>query len=266
MSEPALESYLREVYWLLFTRADSSGAPIEDAQIRERLGPGRWYVYRRMLRSRMRDVTRAGLPRLCALAGDAIDGWIERWIEAEGPRSRFFRDVPGELVRWGVENALFDSLGPWANDLARFEDAIFAVPETFDPRASIAAADLAMDRPARLSAAHRVLNLSWGVHRISREAENDDGEVILPDVSNVERVDVSVCVYRGGDDELAKVIELSPLAAEIVARMSRGDVLAEAIRGAAHERRLEVDGPLIASVSTLLDDLMERGLLLGSEG
>jgi hypothetical protein len=135
-----------------------------------------------------------------------------------------------------------------------------------DPRASISAADLSMDRPARLTAAHRVLNLSWSVHHIARESENDEGEVIAPDVTTVERADVSVCVYRGGEDDLAKVIELSPLAAKIVARMSCGDVLVDAIRSAAREQRIEVDGPLIASVSSLLDDLMDRGLLLGSEG
>lgn len=248
------------------TGGETPGSPVDEARVRERLGPGRWYVYRRMLRSRMRDVTRAGLPRLCALGGDAIDGWVERWVEAEGPRSRFFRDVPGELVRWGVENALFESVGPWANDLARLEDALFEVPEIHDPRASIPAIDLAMDRSARLAAAHRVLRLSWSVHHIARESESDDGDVIAPDVTKVERTDVSVCVYRGGDDDLAKVIELSPLAAKLVVRMSRGDVLVDAIRGAAHEQQIEVDGPLIASVSSLLDDLMERGLLLGSEG
>jgi hypothetical protein len=75
----------------------------------------------------------------------------------------------------------------------------------------------------------------------------------------------SLCLYRDARTHEVATLELTPVTARILAAMARGaSPLADIVRAAAEAEAMPVDRAFVEALSTLLADLTERGVLLGS--
>ncbi|HEY8427899.1 MAG TPA: putative DNA-binding domain-containing protein [Sandaracinaceae bacterium] len=112
-----------------FTRVCFARTPREDDLALLHADRERWLMYRRMVRHRLFEMARAGLPRTAELLGKArFDAAVSRYLEDGGPRTRFIREVVHELVAhalpaWEADASLPAHLG----DLVRYEDAKWRV-------------------------------------------------------------------------------------------------------------------------------------------
>ncbi len=222
------------------------------------LGPRRLGVYRTLIRNGLSAVVLRMLPRtrarLNAANGGRFDADFAAFVDAVGPRTHYLRDVPGEFVAWAAPRWHLDSnVPPYLLDLATHELAHFAV----------AAADVSgrvppleavgLERTLVFSGSTRLLHYAWAVHELP-----DDEE----DLGPPERRDVHLLAYRD-DDHAVRWLELTPLAAAIVANLQGAQTLAEGIRRACADHGPPADPQAIAR---LLADLAERGVLLGAAG
>jgi hypothetical protein len=78
-----------------------------------------------------------------------------------------------------------------------------------------------------------------------------------------ERQPTVLLAYRDADQEV-RYLELTPLAAEIVERLMRGETLRRAVMDACEDLGHPVDEPVLAGTAELLSNLGERGVLEGS--
>jgi hypothetical protein len=79
-----------------------------------------------------------------------------------------------------------------------------------------------------------------------------------------ERVPTALLAYRDEDHDV-RFLELTPLAAAILERLSRGEPLAQGVKGACDALGVAVDGAVIQSTAALLEDLITRRAILGGE-
>jgi hypothetical protein len=112
-----------------------------------------------------------------------------------------------------------------------------------------------MDRRAVLSPAHRMVASAFAVHRLG--TDGDDREVI--------HQPFWLCLYRDPQSYEVETLELTEVAFAIMQGIERRDAtLTDVVRNAAEASGVEVDVAFVESLSALLADLAERGVLLGS--
>ncbi len=230
------------------------------------LGANRLFLYRRHVRKSLARAARRQIPRAAARLGDAFDAWVERWIEAEAPRSRYFRDVAFELVAWAAPRWAADPTVPsYLGDLARHELFEFEVATAADaadatglpsaapaePPAEPAEIDLA--RAVRFDPSARLARYAHAVHRLDAAEEARD----VPEPSAT-----ALFAYRDAAYEV-RFLELTPLAAAILERLLGGEALGAAVTGGAAALASPVDAAVTFSTAALLEDLRARGALLG---
>jgi hypothetical protein len=219
-----------------------------------------WRAYRRMVRSRFYQTIDHAFERLIgALGAEAFHRLVDRFLAEDPPRSPYLRDLPGEFLRF-VERTYpglseTHPLPPYALDLMRYE---WAELDTAYSHQEVLAADvvpLDMHRMAVLSPAHRLLQLEYRVHQMGVDGS----------AAPAHRSPVCLCLYRDRKTHEVETLELTPVAARMLAEIARRAApLAEIVRDAAEGGRLPVDVAFIDALSTLLADLTERGLLVGS--
>src|SRR5262249_26221359 len=113
---------------------------------------------------------------------------------------------------------------------------------------------------AVLSPAHRLLRLEYAVHAIGSEAS-----AVTP-----VRGPISLCLYRDPNTHEVETLVLTPVAATLLfaianpAEKNAPSPLVQLVRQAAALHGSTVDAPFVEALSTLLADLSERGILLGS--
>jgi hypothetical protein len=221
------------------------------------LGDRRLLVYRRHVRRSLEYAVRLEVPRTAARLGDAFGVWVNRWIDAEGPRSRYFRDMAFELVAWAAPRWATDAELPgYLGDLARHELVHFEVGCAPDPPdVEAVAGDIALDRAVRFDGAVRVRRYDHAVHRLSEALDARD---VPP------REPTSVLVYRDTDLDV-RLLELTPLAAEVLERLLRGEPLGGAVSGACAALGSPLDAAVTQTTAALLEELRERGVILGGE-
>lgn len=107
MREPSVhaEEHPRDVNedlarWLLAS-ADADAAPFAGAEI-----------YRRIVRANLDKVIANALPVTAELLGDGFPALLREFYAAGGPKTPFYREIPGDLVAWaaGVDHPLADLL------------------------------------------------------------------------------------------------------------------------------------------------------------
>ena len=64
-------------------------------------------VYRGLVRSNLRAVIRNAFPVTIEIEGDAqFEAQISSFLEARGPSTSLYRDIPADVVQWALESAL----------------------------------------------------------------------------------------------------------------------------------------------------------------
>ena len=113
-----------------------------------------------------------------------------------------------------------------------------------------------MDRVAVLSPALRLLDVGYGVHRL---ATDGSGAPTAPE-------SMTLCLYRDRASHEVETLELTPVAATMLRQIAdRKTPLTQIVRNAAVAHHVSIDVAFIDALSTLLADLTERGVLLGSQ-
>jgi len=222
-----------------------------DAEATNEAGAQRMLVYRALIRRGLASAVRAQLPETARRAGPRLDTWITRWIDAELPSSRYLRDVAGEFVAWAAPAWENDAeMPPWMGDFARHEVA------TFEVRAALGGGEkggpLELDAPLRFEGSARIVRHAWAVHRAL------EGAVEAP-----AKEATALLLYRDSEHEVRR-LSLSPLAAEILARLFEGQTLRAAIAGGCAAIGEALDDAVLRGTAEVLADLGERGVLLGA--
>jgi uncharacterized protein len=220
------------------------------------VGAARLLVYRTLVRAGLERVVRSLLPRTVARLGE--EGFaraFDAWLHEAPPRSRFLRDVPGELVeharlRWPGDPAVPAELV----DVARLELLEAEVEAAVDPPAppDLVAA-LQLDAPVVLTGALRIARFDHPVHALPDDA---------PAATLPPPAPTTLLLYRDAHHRV-RTMTLSPLAAAVLERLAAGEPVGTAIPAGAAEAGEVVDDALLGRVSVLLADLAERGVLRG---
>jgi hypothetical protein len=150
--------------------------------------------------------------------------------------------------RWAADPEVPDYLG----DLARHELTGFEVGSADDDRGPTGI-DLELDATARFHASVRLARYDHAVHRLLADEDARDVPTREP---------TALLAYRDADHEV-RYLELTPLAAAILDRLLLGETLRSAVVGAASARGEALGPEVLAGTARLLDDLAQRGALLG---
>ena len=225
--------------------------------------PGRWRSYRRMVRSRFYQTIDHAFERLIAIIGeDAFHAKVDLFLAEDPPRSPYLRDVPGEFLRWFERRGDRSDIPSYALDLMRYEWAELETAYSHEEVSPVDVASLDMERPPVLAPAHCLLALDHAVHHIGTDGAGRP-EAPAP---------VSLCLYRDPTTHEVETLELTPVAATLLAAIdaqsseppARRASLSALVRSAAEAHRASIDVAFVEALSTLLADLTERGVLLGS--
>jgi hypothetical protein len=222
--------------------------------------PARWKVYRRMVRARLTESIEHGFERLVVAVGpDRFREIIGRFLAEAPPRSHYLRDVPSEFFHFFQEkgDALMRAYGlpAYTLDLARYEWAELETAYSFDEAGALETGPLDMQAVAVLTPAHRLLELAYPVHRTGSGGGDE----------TMQAAPFSLCLYRDPKTHEVAVLELTPVTAAMLSLMERRTLpLVEVVRKAAEAVGATVDIAFVEALSTLLADLTERGVLLGS--
>lgn len=216
----------------------------------------RWVTYRRLVRNRLYETIDHCFARLSAHVGrERFRQLVDAFLVAQGSRSPYLRDLPGELLAW-LEHQAAGALPPYALDLARLEWAELETAYTEDDLHRDSLTDFTMELPAALSPAHRLLWLGYPVHLLATDA---------PGAPEVEALPVVLCLYRDPRTYEVHILELSPITGALLREIARSRrPLLDVVRSVAGEHGAVVDGSFVEALSAVLADLMERGLILGS--
>lgn len=220
----------------------------------------RFRVYRRMARARLVACIEHGFERLVGVLGqERFRAVVEKFFAMSPPRSPYLRDAPGEFLAFFEahegELAATYRLPAYARDLARYEWAELETAYDFEEVGAAAVGPLAMDRPAVLSPAHRLIDVGFPVHRLGTSDEAVD---MTP-------APFSLCLYRDAKTHEVTALELTPVTARMLVLMeAQSTSLTDVVRNAASQVGVQVDVAFVDALSTLLADLTERGVLLGS--
>ncbi len=221
-------------------------------------GPRRLGLYRQLVRHNVIDVIGVMLERTKARIetrapgsfGRAVDGFLAE----QGPKTPHLRDVPGEFLAWAAPKWRADaSLPTWLVDYAELELVEFTIGVAPRPAPEGELLDVTADRVLVFAHPRRLVSFAFAVHEIATD-DVAGGPAARP---------VELLVYRDGEHRV-RFLELSPLAAAILARLFDGlslkDAMIDACRADAHV----LDDSVLAGAAQLLADLGERGVLLGA--
>jgi hypothetical protein len=211
----------------------------------------RWQIYRRMVRSRMHRVCGTALKHgKDALGPAAFEALVDQWLAEEPPTTRFFRELPSQMVRWVLSDERRATEPAHLRDLLRYENALWEV-RAEDDRDLPAAIDFSFEGVPAFDPATRLLPLEWGVDR------RKDG---------VEPLEGALLVYRTSGFTVP-CMRLNPLAAAIVRELreaqAAGRTVTDAVKRAAEDQQRAVDQTFIESLSGLLEKLITRGIIRG---
>lgn len=223
----------------------------------------RLLVYRHLIRGGLHGVLAEFLPRTRARRGAAtFAADVDAWLAEAGPRSRFVRDVPFELLEW-IEPRWSSGHAPkdmpeapeWLIELARHELLGFAVSAA-PPRPDDPPRPFALDARVAFDASARLVVYAFAVHALPA------GELGPDDVPKRERT--ALLAYRDREHAV-RYLQLSPLGEAVVdALLVRRLTVEAGVRAAAAATGEPLDDALLARISALLADLVERGAVVGA--
>ncbi len=229
-------------------------SPTPDPADAEILGDdrARWDLYRAMVRHRFEETVGEALPRVrSALGSAALGAAIERFLAVCPPTPRYVRELGERFADHLVAQGLSHGAPPWLADLARLEKSRMEVLCEQDVSGD-AIGDFEMDRPAGFAPWHRLLRVAWDVHR------HDPPEGHVPGT-------FALLVYREPVGHRAMVLELSPIAGDLVEAMAPGDrTVTACVIDVLQRHNASAGAVFTTSFAGLLGDLMDKGVLLGA--
>ena len=198
-------------------------------------------LYRRLVRGNVLTLMRGVLPRTSEALGDRLDAEVAAFLHERGARTPHARDVPFELVahcgsRWQ----------PWLHDLARLELTEF--------RVSYAARDGADARGELTMGAPLALRGPLALETFEHAVQADDPSAPEPH---------TLLFYRDAEEDV-RTLRLTPMAHALLAGALAGASLQSALVSAAATCGLALDETTLGSTAHFLDDLTERGIVLGA--
>ena len=209
----------------------------------------RWLIYRDLVRNRLNQVIGVALTRTKSTIGeDAFARSVDEWFSAGGPKTRYLRYVPSELVEFAIP-AWQRSEAPWVADLAGYEITAWEVRH--GPRNPESVGEFAFDRKPVLATAVKVLRLAYPVHeRPTPKTGYEPRSTIL-------------CLYRDGNHKAIPQI-LNPLAADLLdAWRTTDQTVAESVQSVAAAHNTDIGPSFVEKLSTLITDFIQKGILLG---
>ncbi|HEY3817292.1 MAG TPA: DUF2063 domain-containing protein [Polyangiaceae bacterium] len=233
------------------------GVPADDVEA-ILAAPPRLGVYRSLVRNGLSSVVLRMLPRTRArmnvACGGRFDQDLAAFVDEVGPRTHYLRDVPAEYLAWAGPRWRADPGVPgYLPDLATHEVAQFAVGAAAAALRAPEVAEVGIDRPLAFLESLRILHHDWAVHELSADEDAVDAPA---------RRDVHLLAYRDAD-HVVRWLEVTPLAAAILALLVAGEPLGEAV-GRACATASTAPAAVLTDIARLLADLGERGVLLGA--
>ena len=213
----------------------------------------RLLLYRKMVHSRLRGVVEDFLPRTAEHLGKPrLRADIAAFMADRAPHTVYFREIPGEFLAWAVPRWRADpGLPAFLVDLARHEWLDGEVSNAVAGGESASGIPLAIDRPVQLDGSVQLRRYDFAVHR-SDEPPAHEATAIL--------------AYRDRESLRVRLLELTPRAAAVCARLLAGATLQAALAGACEELGEALDDEFLAAMASFFADLGERGVLLGAAG
>lgn len=228
-----------------------------DADAMTTHGATRLLAYRALVHNRIRNVVDDWIPRAVSRLGPArFRADVSRFIETQGPRSPYLREVPREFVDWVSPRWNEASeLPPYLVDLARYELLRHDVRN--DPRGNEVDSGerLELEWPIRTNSTGAVLTFGWAVHRLPKQRSDRSDPAPGP---------VHLAVFRNRNDAMMYK-ELDEYEAQLVRRVLDGETMKDAIFGACEAIDEAISDERLAKVAVLLARLAELGLVLGGE-
>jgi hypothetical protein len=211
--------------------------------------PSRLRIYRSMVRARLTEVSKNAFKRTFAALGeeDALS-IVARFLDEDGPRTRYFWRVPVELFDRLV-TSIPEGAPPFARDLARFEITRWTLRHGPFPTPA-EHTSLSFERPPVLNPAHALLTVG---HRV--------------DVRGEEHVEEErrLCLHRGPDHKVTVQV-LNTTSEALVREWQREELtLTESVKRITERDGLEITERFIERLSSLLETFLAQGLLLGSK-
>lgn len=233
------------------------GVSAEDAEA-ILASPRRLGLYRQLVRNNVTHVIGVMLERtrarLEAVTAGELDRAVAGFLAEHGPRTPHLRDVPSEFLAWAAPRWRADARIPaWLVDFAELELVDFTIGVAPRPAPPPPLADVTANRALVFGDPRVIIHLEWAVHLLPAE----DAEAVP------ERRPVDLLVYRDAE-HCTRYLDLSPLAALILARLFEGLPLAQALTSACEAGEHPLDDSVLAGAARLLADLGERGVLLGA--
>lgn len=214
----------------------------------------RLLVYRELVRATLGDAVELAIPRSIARLGAVFDEYFTEFLATRGPQSHYLRDVTREFLsfcapRWAADDRV-PAYVPALAELEALHIEIAAAPPREEP---IALGVLSLESRFHFSEAMRLVHFAHSVHELSEE---------LADRSVPAARDTWLLVYRSADHNV-RYLELTRLAAAIVARLFEGANLRDGLLDAVREAGRTLDAATLDGTAALLADLAERGVVLG---
>jgi uncharacterized protein len=233
------------------------GVDDEDARALAAIGAERLLVYRSLVHNRLLTAIREFVPRAAARRGrEALRADFAAFMELQGPRSPYLRDVPGEFIAWiGARWAEDESVPDWLSELARHE--LLELDVRNDPRGGEppTGAELALDRALVFDGSARLMRYAFAVHRLPA-AVDDRGEP--------ERRSTDLLVFRDGRNKV-RYLELTPWAGLVLVQLLvERHALADGLQRAAASLGEPLDDDKLGKAAMLFAELTDTGVLLGA--
>lgn len=220
--------------------------------------PERFRLYRRMVRSRLRDMAGVAFRQsLAALGAPQFDACFDRYLALAPPRSPYIRDVVADFGPFARAQLALGAGPAYLDDLLHFEETKWRVayaPARMPRPGEEGVRELDFEGCPVLNPTLRLLSLAHAVHELP-EAPPAPGALQL-------------LVYRPPARDDVRWYAAGRLLGTVLVRVmgadgQRRESLADLVRAAAAQLELALDQVLLDDLASALTLAISRGVLIG---